>query len=206
MNSLQQGVCDFEQNVFNEYQPLFAKLAHGQKPQALIITCSDSRIDPCLITQTKPGDIFVLRNAGNIVPPYGASNGGEAAAIEFAVTGLGVQHIIVCGHTQCGAMGGLLAPQKLTTMPTVAAWLDHAATTKKLIDDHYHDSTDEEKLNAAVEENVLVQLDNIRTHPSVASAIKNDQITLHGWIYEFEHGKIRNYDTNSQQFTPMSAD
>ena len=129
MEKIIRGIHAFQQDVFGTQQQLFSSLSEGQHPDALFVTCSDSRIDPCLVTQTKPGDLFVLRNAGNIIPPYGASNGGEAAAVEFAVTGLGVKDIIVCGHSQCGAVSGLLNPDQLEKMPTVAEWLRHASAS-----------------------------------------------------------------------------
>ena len=117
MQKLVQGIHHFQRNIFSSQRELFERLAVGQNPDALFITCSDSRINPNLITQTEPGELFIVRNAGNIVPPYGASEGGEAAAIEFAVVGLGVKDIIICGHSQCGAMKGLLDPKSLDGLP-----------------------------------------------------------------------------------------
>jgi carbonic anhydrase len=108
MQKLVDGVHQFQENVFGAKQALFERLADGQQPLALFITCSDSRIDPCLLTQTQPGELFILRNAGNIVPPYGQGSGGEAATIEYAVCALKLKDIIVCGHSHCGAMNGLL--------------------------------------------------------------------------------------------------
>ena len=106
IHQLVAGVHNFQGNVFQNQQELFSKLARGQSPETLFVTCSDSRIDPNLITQTEPGDLFVLRNAGNIVPAYSGTAGGEVATIEFAVTGLGVKQIVVCGHSHCGAIKG----------------------------------------------------------------------------------------------------
>jgi carbonic anhydrase len=200
-----RGIHTFQQDVFGTQQQLFSRLSEGQNPDALFVTCSDSRIDPSLITQTKPGDLFVLRNAGNIIPPYGASNGGEAAAVEYAVTGLGVKDIIVCGHSQCGAISGLLNPDKLEKMPTVAEWLRHASATQRIVEDKYADVTGEELMTAAIKENVLTQLDNLRTHPSVASKLSQGELNLHAWVYTFEDGKVFSYDPESQKFVAFDG-
>ena len=200
MEKIIRGIHTFQRDVFGTQQQLFSRLAEGQRPDALFVTCSDSRIDPCLVTQTKPGDLFVLRNAGNIIPPYGASNGGESAAVEFAVTGLGVKDIIVCGHSQCGAVQGLLNPKKLDKMPTVAEWLRQASATKRIVEENYADVSGDELMIAAVKENVLVQLDNLRTHPSVASKLSQGELNLHAWLYTFENGRMFFYDPDAQKF------
>ena len=200
------GVHTFQRDVFGTQRELFDRLADGQQPDALFVTCSDSRIDPCLVTQTKPGDLFVLRNAGNIIPPYGASNGGEAAAVEFAVTGLGVKDIIVCGHSHCGAVSGLLNPEKLEKMPTVAEWLRHASATKRIVEDKCADVSGDDLMTAAVKENVLVQLDNLRTHPSVASKLSQGELNLHAWVYTFENGRMFSYDPDAQQFAAFDSE
>ena len=122
MQKLIKGIHQFQSNHFASQRELFERLAHGQYPEALFITCSDSRINPNLITQSEPGDLFILRNAGNIIPPSGAGQGGEGATIEFAVAGLGVQNIVICGHSHCGAIKGLLEPESLRDMPSVVAW------------------------------------------------------------------------------------
>src|SRR5881227_2975221 len=131
MEKILDGVRRFRETVFREQQPLFERLARRQAPQALFITCSDSRINPNLITQTDPGELFILRNAGNIVPPYGASRGGEEGSIEYAVSVLGVEDIIVCGHSHCGAMSALLDPAKAASFPAIRNWLDNAEGTRR---------------------------------------------------------------------------
>lgn len=200
MKKIIRGIHRFQRDVFGKQQDLFERLAKGQQPEAMLVTCSDSRIDPALVTQTEPGDLFVMRNAGNIVPPYGASNGGEAAAVEFAVAGLGVKDIIVCGHSQCGAVSGLLKPDTLDRMPSVAEWLRHAATTKRIVEEKYSDVPAAEQISYAVRENVLVQLHNLRTHPAVASRLARGELKLHGWFYEFENGRMYSYDPESGSF------
>jgi carbonic anhydrase len=205
MQKLVDGIHKFQQDVFSVHQRLFQRLVDGQKPQALFITCSDSRINPSLLTQTEPGELFILRNAGNIVPPYGPAGGGEAATIEYAVSVLGVQDIVVCGHSHCGAMTGLLHPEQVADVPAVRAWLAHAEATARIIKENYRHLTDERaRLTATVEENVLVQLENLRTHPSVFAAMGRGELKLHGWVYKFEAGEVFAYDPTSGQFASMS--
>lgn len=204
MQKLVEGIHDFQQNIFSEKQQLFARLAEGQSPGALFITCSDSRIDPNLLTQTGPGELFIMRTAGNIVPPYGAPQAGEAATIEYAVAVLNVQDIILCGHSHCGAMAGLLKPETVTGLPAVQALLGHAESTRRIITDSYGHLTDESaRLTATVEENVLVQLEHLRTHPPVAAALARNKLALHGWVYKFETGEVFAYDPAGGQFRPL---
>lgn len=204
MQRLVDGVQRFQANVFSAKRHLFERLAEGQDPLALFITCSDSRINPNLITQTDPGELFILRNAGNIVPPYGASRGGEEGSIEYAVSVLGVEDIIVCGHSHCGAMSALLDPSKAAGYPAIRNWLDHADGTRRIIEENYKHLVGEfARQTAAVEVNVLVQLDNLRTHPAVAAALAREQINLHAWVYEFETGKVFAFDSPAGQFMPI---
>jgi carbonic anhydrase len=200
MKKIIRGVHHFHKNIFSTHQELFERLASGQSPEALFITCSDSRINPNMVTQTKPGELFILRNAGNIVPPYGAANGGEGATIEYAVEALGIRDIIVCGHTHCGAMNGLLHQDQLTHLPSVLNWLKHAEATRRIMEQKYTDSNDEDLLKNTAKENVLVQLKNLETHPSVAAGLSNGKLKLHGWVYEFETGTIYSYDPDKQTF------
>ncbi len=204
MQKLVEGIHQFQNDIFSAKQRLFEKLVEGQHPLALFITCSDSRIDPSLITQTEPGELFIMRNAGNIVPPYGTVNGGEAATIEFAVSALGVKDVVICGHSHCGAMGGVLEPSKLDNLPAVRNWLGYADSTQRIMRENYAHITDPEaRLTATVEENVLVQLEHLRTHPSVAAAVARKQINLHAWVYKFETGQIFAYSPESSQYMPL---
>lgn len=204
MLKLIKGLHQFQSEIFLSHKELFERLAHGQNPDALFITCSDSRINPNLITQTNPGDLFILRNAGNIIPPYGAANGGEGATIEFAVAGLGVKDIIVCGHSNCGAMKGLLHPEQLRELPTVAAWLSHAEATRRTVKENYTDLSDEQLLNVTIQENVLVQLENLRTHPVIAARLSGGQLNLHAWTYKIETGEVFSYRPEEGQFLPIT--
>lgn len=204
MQKLITGLHQFQKNIFLSHKELFERLAHGQNPDALFVTCSDSRINPNLITQTNPGDLFILRNAGNIIPAYGLQSGGEVATIEFALVALGVKDIIICGHSFCGAVKGILDPDSLDSMPSVKSWLAHAAATKRIVDENYTNLSPEEKLNVAVQENVLVQLENLRTHPAVASRLARGDLNLHAWTYKLESGGVFSYDSNEGQFFPIT--
>lgn len=205
MQKLVEGLHKFQSEVFHTHQELFEALSKGQKPETLFITCSDSRILPNLITQTKPGDLFIMRNAGNLIPSYGplSSQGGEAATIEFALEGLGVSHIVVCGHTLCGAIKGLLNPSSLEKMPAVKAWLEHAEGTRRVMAENYRHLEGAALLTAAIEENVLTQLENLRTHPAVRSRIARNELSLYGWVYKMETGQVFQYDHATGQFASM---
>ena len=205
MQRLIQGIHQFQQEGFRPLQGLFEQLATGQSPETLFITCSDSRIDPNLLTRSRPGDLFILRNAGNIVPPHGAATGGEAATIEFAVAALQVKDIVICGHSHCGAIKGLLEPETVASLPAVAAWLAHAETTRRIIQDNYGDLKDEHLLAAAIEENVLVQLEHLRTLPAVGSRLMRGDLHLHGWVYKIATGEVFAYDPESGQFVALAA-
>ncbi|HUG93515.1 MAG TPA: carbonic anhydrase [Planctomycetaceae bacterium] len=207
MQKLVQGIHDFQQTIFSDKQKLFEHLAQGQNPHALFITCSDSRIDPNLLTQTEPGDLFILRTAGNIIPPYGAPQAGEAGTIEYAVAVLKVQDIVVCGHSHCGAMAGLIHPETIAAMPAVRTLLSHAESTRRIIAENYgHLTSAEDRLSATIEENVLVQLEHLRTHPAVAAALARNGLTLHGWVYKFETGEVFAFHPGEGQFIPLKRE
>ncbi len=201
MQKLVDGIHKFQKDVFCSQERFFQRLVNGQKPLALFITCSDSRIDPNMLTQTKPGELFIMRNAGNIVPPYGSASSGEAATIEYAVGVLGVEDIVICGHSHCGAMNALLNPGETERLPAVRQWLGHADATSRIISENYsHLGEGPVRLAATIEENVLVQLENLRTHPTVLAAIGRKRMALHGWVYKFESGQVFVYDAEQEQF------
>jgi carbonic anhydrase len=205
MQKLVDGIHRFQQDIYLSQEQFFKRLADGQQPLALFITCSDSRIDPNMLTQTRPGELFIMRNAGNIVPPYAAMCSGEAATIEYAVGVLGVQDIIVCGHSHCGAMNALLHPEQTVDFPSVRAWLGHAEATARIIKENYsYLNEPAARLTATVEENVLVQLENLRTHPTVLAALGRRDLRLHGWVYKIETGQVFAYDSQAGQFEPIS--
>ena len=198
MKRLIEGLQKFQEGYFSAHRDLFEQLSQGQHPRILFICCSDSRVDPNLITQSKVGDLFVIRNAGNIIPPYGSSRGGEESAIEFAIEGLGVRNIVICGHSHCGAMAALLGKVDLSSMPSTRQWLEHAAATKKRICTHGNSGN----LDACIEENVLVQIQNLKTHASVSAALKDERLHLFGWIYDFAKGTVNVYHKQKQRFVP----
>ncbi|GBD36885.1 Carbonic anhydrase [bacterium HR36] len=187
-----------------QHQDLLAQLARGQQPQVLLITCSDSRIEPALIFQSEPGDLFVLRNAGNIVPPYGDRSTAEAGTIEFAVLGLQVRNIVVMGHTQCGAVRALLQLEAVRAqLPCLCQYLQAAARVPALAQVRAADVPPEQQFRLAVYQNVLVQLDNLLTHPAVAAAVARGQLALHGWVYHIETGAIHAYQHSTGRFLPL---
>jgi carbonic anhydrase len=204
MQKLIEGLHQFQNSVFGTQRELFERLAHGQTPETLFITCSDSRINPNLLTQTEPGELFILRNAGNIVPPYSTSQGGEAATIEFAVAGLNVKDIIICGHSHCGAMKGLLDPPPHRDFPALNQWLEHAELTRRVVQDTYSDRSADDLLNITIQENVLAQMENLRTHPVVASGLARGHLKLHGWVYKIETGEVFGYETRNSQFERLT--
>jgi carbonic anhydrase len=204
MQKLLEGIHQFQTTIFRPQRELFERLAKGQSPDTLFITCADSRINPNLITQTEPGELFILRNAGNLIPPYGTSAGGEVATIEYAVAVLKVKDIIVCGHSHCGAMNALLAPRALQDLPAVSAWLTHAEATRRIIKEKYPDpSGDGDLLTLTAEENVLVQLENLRTHPAVAVGLAKGELKLHAWMYKIPTGEVFAYDPHRQQYVTV---
>jgi carbonic anhydrase len=211
MTKILDGVRVFQKHVFGAKEDLFRRLGKGQSPLVLFITCSDSRINPNLLTQTEPGELFILRNAGNIVPPYGAGGGGEDATIEYAVVALQVQHIVVCGHSGCGAMRGLLEPSSLETLPAVARWLTHARAVVPKVPEAGHkpeaparESCTEERLRLAIAENALLQREHLKTHPAVAAAVAAGKLQLHAWVYHFESGDVEAHDDAGGRFVPLA--
>lgn len=205
MRKLLQGIHRFQRSVFSHHEALFQRLVQGQHPEALFITCSDARLSPELLLQTSPGDVFILRNAGNIIPEYGTGPGGEAATIEFALEVLGVQDIVVCGHSHCGAMNALLHPERLRALPATDRWLKLAEPTRRLVAERYAGLDPEHQLNVTVQENVLLQLEALRTHPAAAARLEAGRLNLHGWVYKFETGEVFSFDPDTEQFLPLRA-
>jgi carbonic anhydrase len=190
--------------VFPTQQALYERLAtHGQSPKALMISCADSRVVPELITHADPGELFVTRNAGNIVPPFSQANGGVSSAVEYAVVALGVRDIVVCGHSDCGAMKAFLHPEALEEMPNVAAWLRHSHAAHKVVCTAYPHLEEKAAVRALALENVVAQLNHLRTHPSVAAALAQGRLTLHGWFFDIETCSILALDGATGQFQPV---
>ncbi|HWE53254.1 MAG TPA: carbonic anhydrase [Bryobacteraceae bacterium] len=200
LDKLLEGVSRFQKDVYPGHSDLFERLALGQRPDALFITCADSRIDPCLLTQTKPGELFICRVIGNIVPPYGSMLGGVSATIEYAAGVLRVPTIIICGHTDCGVMRGALNPEALGDYPHVAHWLQFAAVEQR------EKNPSPEFLLELAERNVVAQLANLRSHPAVAARLKEGNLALHGWVYHIGPGALTAWDEASGKFlSPVSC-
>lgn len=211
LQQLKDGVRRFQVEVYPQQAEMFAQAANEkQSPHTLFITCADSRIDPIAITNSSTGEIFVARNIGNMVPAYGEMLGGVSAVIEFAVTSLGVHHIVVCGHTHCGAMHALLDPESIEGMPTVKSWLHNAHAALSVAETlHTRDSgkpLERPLIDVLTEQNVLLQMQHLKTHPSVAGAIARDELTISGWIYSIGTGEVRIAADGQRTFTPIGLE
>src|SRR3954471_11955860 len=189
-----RGLSQFQKDVYSKHRDLFQRLALGQRPHALFITCADSRIDPSLLTQTKPGELFICRVIGNIVPPYPDAVGGVSATVEYAVGVLRVGAVVVCGHTDCGVMKGALNPDALEEYPNVSNWLRYANV------EHRDATPSPEFLLELTERNVVAQLEHLRSHPTVAARLEEGDLDLYGWVYHIGPGTVTSYDAESGTF------
>jgi carbonic anhydrase len=204
------GLHEFRREHFGRHEELFRHLAEqGQRPDALFIACSDSRVMPAMLTRAKPGDLFMVRNVGNLVPPPdgAVSPGSTAAAIEFAVEVLGVDDVVVCGHSHCGAMQALLGGVPASaTMGHLARWLEVAAPVREIVERHYGHLTDRDaRANAAAQENVLHALDTLRLYPALAQRLREGRLRLHAWFLKIETAELYGYDPAQHQFAPLAG-
>lgn len=204
MTRIIQGVFDFQRRVFGGKRELFEQLGSGQRPLALFITCSDSRVNPNLLTQTEPGELFVLRNAGNLVPPDGSPPSGEAATIEYAVHHLHVRDLILCGHSQCGAMQGLITPGAADGMPAVVNWLAYAQESVARAQAINPRAGRGQLLQSVIEQNVLLQIEHVKSYPLVREAVTAGKLRLHAWCYGFESGDVTAFDAQTNRFVPLA--
>ncbi len=205
MPKFAEGVIKFQNSVYPEKKELFEKLSKGQSPEALFITCSDSRIETAMITQTDPGELFICRNAGNIVPPHTTHTGGMTASIEFAVAALNVPHIVICGHTECGAMKGAMNPEGLDALPHVKEWLSYSRAAVSVVEQMGSDLSEADKMKMLLEQNVVLQLQHLKTHPAVAARLAKGDLKLHGWVYDIKTGDVSAYDEASNSFVPVDS-
>lgn len=208
MQRLIEGVHKFRTDEFGNYRRLFRRLSQvGQNPHTLFITCSDSRVLAELITHSQPGDLFVVKNIGNIVPPASATGdtNSTAAAIEFAVENLRVDDIVICGHSQCGAIEALLGRTAVSnSTPHLRDWLKLAAPVLETLKQEYKHLTDENaRSTAAAEENVLYGLDNLHSYPCVQERLAAGSLRLHGWFFKIATAELFAYDPESRQFAPL---
>ncbi len=200
LDRLKQGIRRFQVDIYPTRAELYERVMNEpQRPHTLMITCADSRLQPDLLTQAAPGEIFVARNIGNAVPPFGeSSRDGIGAVIEYAVTALGVQHIAVCGHTDCGAMKALLKPESIVELPAVKAWLENAKAA--LTAAQALASPEEHLLGTVTEQNVLLQMDRLRSYPTVADALTQGKLKLSGWVYDIALGQVSLCPDGSSSF------
>jgi carbonic anhydrase len=211
MQRLIEGVHKFRTEEFGNYRKLFRKLSQQeQHPHTLFITCSDSRVLAELITQSKPGDLFVVKNVGNIVPPsnvIGDTN-STAAAIEFAVVNLRVSDIVICGHSQCGAIRALLGKDPVSkSTPHLRDWLNLATPVlETLKKDYVHLKDVDERETAAAEENVLFGLDNLHSYTCVQDRLMDGSLRLHGWFFKIATAEMFAFDPETRQFSPLLAE
>jgi carbonic anhydrase len=208
LEELKAGIRKFQTEVYPQQAETYRKAAREpQRPRALIIACADSRIDVESITQSGPGDVFVTRNIGNLVPAYGEMLGGVSAVIEYAVSALKVKHIVVCGHTDCGAMKALMNPEAIADMATVTSWMKNAHAALSVASSLAEkDERPSDMMSRLTQENVLLQLQHLRTHPSVAGAMAREELTLSGWVYNIGTGEVRISDDGGRVFRPVSSE
>jgi carbonic anhydrase len=208
VQKLHAGIHHFRANYFASNRRLFEQLAEkGQRPETLFITCSDSRVVPNLITTAAPGELFIVRNVGNIVPAADRGMvGGVAAAIEYAMEVLEVDHVIVCGHTNCGAIDAILNPDRVGHLPFVSRWLGESARIPGLIEERYGYLEGQARMTAAVQENVLVQLENLRAFDFVARRLESGTLKMSGWVFRIATGDVFDYDPVSGQFLELGVD
>ena len=201
MDFLERGVGRFKREGFRRNRALFRKLARSQSPRVLFVTCADSRVVPALITQTRPGDLFVERNPGNIVPVYSRDAVGVSASIEYAVDVLKVERVVVCGHSDCGAVKGILHPEKIASVPAVKRWLTYGNRSRRMLG-RAAGLSEREQLERLTQLNVLVQLEHLLTHPCVSRRLRQGKLTLHGWVYRIHDGEILELDSRTGAFRP----
>jgi carbonic anhydrase len=200
LDRIARGVAKFQTKIYPAQREMFERLKRGQEPLALFVTCADSRVNPNLVTQTDPGEIFIERNPGNVIPPYLDFVGGVTAGVEYAMLALKVPLIVVCGHTDCGVMKALLHPEQVEGMPGVQKWMSHAFEARRRMRTKFGDVPEEEQLRRMTEYNVLGQIENLKTHPSVRARLDNAEIEIRGWVYDIGDGSIREADPESGRF------
>ena len=194
------GVRKFQSEVFPAQREMFERLKRGQEPLAMFVTCADSRVNPNLVTQTNPGEIFIERNPGNIIPPYVEFVGGVTAGIEYAMLVLKVPVIVVCGHTDCGVMNALLHPENVEGMPGVQTWMSHAFHARRRMLQECGSGSEDERMRRMTEFNVLGQMENLKTHPSVRARLITGEIEIRGWVYDIGDGSVWQAEPVSGRF------
>jgi carbonic anhydrase len=205
MKKLIQGIVEFRRNVQQDYREAFGRLATGQSPDTLFIACSDSRVVPNTFASTNPGDLFVLRNVGNLIPPCGqhgvsTSDEAEAAAIEFSVLRLNVSDIIVCGHSECGAMRAIMKDRDKIPMPNLRNWLRHGDPALERLQ---AGNVLDPKLaphNQLSQLNVLLQMEHVKSYPAVKKRVEAGTLGIHGWWFDIANADVYSYEPCLNRF------
>ena len=203
MQKLLDGIVKFKKDDFDTHKELFSSLKRQQKPHTLFISCSDSRINPNLITKTLPGELFIIRNIANLVPPYRytAEYVSTTSAIEYAVIALNVENIIVCGHSNCGGCdAGLNLPSLLINMPHTKKWLELARPAREKVLSTMTSEDPEAKEWMMEQFNVIEQLKNLWSYPYVRERVNAGTLQLSGWYYIIESGEVFIYDREEGAF------
>ncbi|MEO8054727.1 MAG: carbonic anhydrase [Acidobacteriota bacterium] len=203
MKRFLEGLTLFQRVAYPRHKELFERLAKNQTPQAVFISCSDSRVVTNLLVQAEPGDLFIIRNAGNIVPPAGSAYGGTTASLEYAIVALGIRDVILCGHSNCGAMRGVLHPETLGRMPAVRQWVSYADSARRAAVAAFPDASDDEMLDRVVDFNVIAQVRNLLTFPFVRPLVERGELELHGWVYDIGSGRVKGLDATGRRFVPL---
>ena len=198
-----RGVAKFQAEIYPAQSELFKDLKDHQNPIAMFFTCADSRILPNVLMQTGPGEIFTERTPGNIVPRYSDHVGGVTASVEFAILALHVPLIIVCGHTDCGVVKALAHPERANGMPALQNWMRHAFDSRERLLREHPNVSEAEKMQLLAEYNVLTQLENLKTHPAVASRLASGELEIRGWIYDIGDGSVREADPELGKFAVL---
>jgi carbonic anhydrase len=203
MRDIFEGLSLFQRIAYPRHRELFERLAKNQTPRAVFIACSDSRVVPNLLVQAEPGDLFIIRNAGNIVPPVGSTYGGTIASLEYALFALGIRDVILCGHSNCGAMKGVLWPEQLNDLPNVKKWVTYAEPARHAVREAHPDADDETALALAVEYNVIAQVRNVLTFPRIRQLVETGELELYGWVYDIATGTVKGLDATGKRFVPI---
>lgn len=203
MDRLLEGYARFRREAFPARKDHFHLLAESQSPETLFITCSDSRVVPDLILQSEPGELFISRQIGNVVPPAGSAATGVTSTVEYAVRVLGVKDLIICGHSDCGAIKAVIKKKKLAGLPLASEWLKHVESAWKYRDPSESLGDEQSQLKSLIHANVIAQLHNVRTHTAVAAAIAARTLEVHGWYYDILTGDIEKYDQHQRRFVPL---
>lgn len=200
MKNFLEGYLRFRKDIFPQRKDQFHLLAESQAPEVLFITCADSRIVPDLILQTEPGELFISRNIGSVVPPFGEADAGVLSALEYAMQALKVKHVIICGHSDCGAVKAVLHKTDLTGMPAIRKWLKYVETAWQYREPGDPTGDERAQHTALIHANIVAQLHNLKTHPAVAAGLANGTLQIHGWYYDIMTGAIEAYDQQTRRF------